>query len=178
MDSCLISKILGSFIGAVALAAGANLMSTVMVSAPTPLKPAYVVATADAPVAKAAVVEEKPLAVLLASADAQRGAVAFKACLACHTINKEGANKVGPNLYNVVGRARASAPNFKYSAAMKASAASAPNWEYEGINQLIKNPKAYIAGTAMAFAGIASADQRADIIAYLRAQADQPLPLP
>jgi cytochrome c len=183
MDSFEINKIAGAVIGVVLFAIGASAMSDVIVSPATPAKPGYSVATTAAPVkggaAPAAAVEaDKPIAALLASADAAKGADVFKKCASCHTADKGGPNKVGPNLYNIVDRARGSVAGFNYSAPLKASAEKNPKWDYEGLNAFLKNPKGAISGTAMAFAGIPNADQRADLIAYLRGQAETPAALP
>jgi cytochrome c len=113
--------------------------------------------------------------VLLASADVAKGQAAARKCASCHSFEKGGPNRVGPNLHDVVGRAKAAVPNFSYSAALKEKGGE---WSFENINAFLQNPKGYAPGTTMAFAGIGAAAERADILAYLRSLSDSPKPLP
>ncbi len=119
--------------------------------------------------------QDEPLPVLLASADAAKGQAAARKCAACHSFEKGGANKVGPNLYGVLGGPLAHVENFGYSGALKAKGG---NWGPEEMNAFLKNPKGYIPGTIMAFAGVASAKERADLIAYLNSVSDKPVEFP
>jgi len=110
--------------------------------------------------------EEKPvdLAALMQTADLERGAKLFKKCASCHSVGKGEAAKVGPNLYGVVGRARASS-SFAYSDAMKAKGGT---WDIESMNQFITKPKDFVPGTKMAFAGLKKPQDRADVILFLQ----------
>lgn len=117
----------------------------------------------------------EPIGPLLASADLAAGEKAFKRCATCHTFDKSGANKVGPNLYGVVGGAKGSASGFAYSDALKTMAGT---WTYDELNAFLTKPKDFLAGTKMTFAGIRKAQDRADIIAFMRQHADTPFPLP
>jgi cytochrome c len=101
---------------------------------------------------------------LLASADFSRGEKIFKKCSSCHNINQGEGAKVGPNLYGVIARKKASALGFAYSEALIAKGGV---WSKEEINQFITKPKNYIAGTKMAFAGLKKPQDRADVILYL-----------
>jgi cytochrome c len=105
----------------------------------------------------------------------EKGQAAAKQCQACHTFEKGGPNRVGPNLWNIVNRPRASESGFNYSAAMKGKAA---NWSFDELNKFLANPRGYIPGTAMTYAGISRAEQRADLIDYLHTLSDNPVPLP
>lgn len=110
---------------------------------------------------------------MLASATAEAGKKVSKKCAACHSFTKGGPNKVGPNLWNIVGGKAASVAGYKYSGAMKDMAA---NWEFEELNKFLFKPKAYLKGTKMSFAGLKKSSDRAAIIAYLTALSDSPKP--
>ena len=140
-------------------------------------KPAIAV-TDEAPIetAAAAPAALPPIGPKLASANVEKGKAIFQQqCFTCHTIDKGGINKVGPNQWNLVGRKKASEPGFSYSSGMQAMGGS---WTYEDINHMIFKPLAFVKGTKMAFAGLAKEQDRADVIAYLRTMNDSPPPLP
>lgn len=120
-----------------------------------------------------------PIAVLLASADAGAGETVFKKCASCHTLDKGGPNKVGPNLFGLVDRPIATHEGFAYSAAMKDfSKGGAEHWTFDHLNEFLMAPKKHIPGTAMGFAGLKKDDERANLILYLHNQADTPVALP
>jgi len=179
VDSFELNKILGAILGtclgllAINIAAGA-------IFAPTnPAKPGYEI---EVPEQKPGgqpqqqpQEQQQPIEQLLANADVGRGENAAKKCAACHTFNKGGRPLVGPNLWGVVGRPKGSEAGFNYSAAIKSKGG---NWTIDDINQFITNPKAFVPGTNMTFAGVPRATERADIIAYLNGLSDNPAPLP
>ena len=136
--------------------------------------PATATAAATAKAAPAAEAE-KPLGARLAAADAAKGATIAKRCEACHTLNKGGAIRVGPNLYGVVGRPKASFPGFVYSDAVKKLGGS---WTYEDLDRFLTKPSAFAPGTKMGFPGLPSGEERADVIAYLRSLSPDAPPLP
>src|SRR3989442_11827935 len=119
--------------------------------------------------------KQEPIEQLPAKAAVARGETADKKCQACHTFNKGGRNLVGPNLWGVIGRPKASEAGFNYSAALKAKGGT---WAIDDLNQFINNPRGYIPGTNMTFAGIQRGGERADVIAYLNSLSDNPAPLP
>jgi cytochrome c len=125
---------------------------------------AYAVEVAAAEPADGAAVEEgPPFADVFAAADAVAGEKVFGKCKTCHKI--DGANGTGPHLNGVVGRPRASVEGFGYSDAMAALAGEP--WSPDHLNEFLTNPKAYVAGTKMNFAGLAKVEDRANLIAYL-----------
>src|SRR3954462_14139395 len=150
------NKIAGAVFGALLFAVGLNIVAEGMFSQPKPAIPGYDLPAPEATAgggAPGAAPPAEPLPVLLAKADPAKGQAAAKKCQACHTFEKNGPNKVGPNLYGVVGRPVASHGGFNYSAALKAKGG---NWSYEEIDKFIHAPKADVPGTIMAFAGIPS----------------------
>ena len=119
-----------------------------------------------------------PLEIRLARADVAKGERSARKCAACHTLDKGGPVRVGPNLWGIVGRPPARAEGFDYSDAMKAKAAKTPAWTFEEIDNFIVNPQQRVPGTRMTFTGLPDQQERADVIAYLRTLSDNPLPLP
>ena len=120
--------------------------------------------------------EEKiDISALMALGDIAKGEKIFKKCSACHSIEKGGKNKIGPALYNVVGRDVASITDYKYS---KALVNYGKKWTFEELNGYLIKPASYIKGTKMAFAGLRKEVDRASVIKYLNKFSDNPKPLP
>ena len=115
------------------------------------------------------------IASLIAGADTARGVKVFKKCKACHTVDKGGKNKIGPNLWDVVNSEAGKRAGFSYSKAMLAKGGM---WNYDNLGGFLAKPKAWLPGTKMAFAGLKKARDRAAVIAYLRTLSDSPAPLP
>jgi cytochrome c len=177
MSSFELNKFLGAILGTCLVVIALNITAGALFAPEAPVKPGYKITVEEQPKAgnQANTAPEQPFETVLASASPERGANAAKVCGACHTFTKGGANGLGPNLYGVVGRPRASEPGFAYSAAMKAKGGP---WTIDELNQFLIKPQAYAPGTAMSFPGFPRANQRADVIAYLNGLSDNPKPLP
>lgn len=134
--------------------------------------PAKGSAAAAAAPAVDAFTQVKPL---LATAKAEGGAATFKICSACHSGEKGAGNKVGPALWGVVGRKQGSVDGFSYSEGMKGKGS---DWSYEHLAEFLSNPKGYVTGTKMSFAGVKDPAQLADLLAYLGTLSDAPVALP
>ncbi len=121
---------------------------------------------------------EVPMGVtaLLAAADPAAGAKAVKKCAACHTLDKGGKHRLGPNLWDLVDRPIGSAVGYKYSDALNSK--SGETWNYDNLDAFLTKPKGWAPGTKMSFAGIKKPGQRADLIAHLRSLSDNPAALP
>jgi cytochrome c len=180
MDSFEWNKILGAVLGTVLFVLVVRIATEAIFEPETPAKPGYVVegvevaSTAGAP---AAPVEEAlpDFGTALPTADAAAGKSVSTRCEQCHDLSKGGPNKIGPNLWGVVGRARATHPGFSYSAAMMADHGT---WDFEKLFRFLKQPQAYVPGTKMTFAGLRSPQDRINLLAYLRTQSDSPLAIP
>lgn len=116
----------------------------------------------------------EPILELVAAADVERGKAVAKACAACHFFENDGKNGVGPNLHNVVGRKKDTAPGYSYSGALVAQGGD--TWTYSELNKFLWKPKAYAAGTKMSFVGIKKPEDRAAVLAYLRSINNAPAP--
>ena len=116
-----------------------------------------------------------PILALLKDANISKGQKISKKCVACHSFNQGGPNKVGPNLWNIVNRRMASVDGFKYS---KSLAAFDEGWNYINLNKFLTKPKDYIKGTKMNYAGLKKESDRANIISWLRTLSDSPVPFP
>ena len=180
MDSFELNKIVGALLGTVFVVFSVTLVADALFAAHSPETPGYAIEAAEGNVGGPAEVEETvSIAALLQDADPAKGEAVFRKCQACHTPDKGGANKVGPNLWSVVNRPIASHEGFSFSSAMREFAGGGSQlWDYDHLNEFLLNPKGYIRGTAMAFAGLKKDPERADLIAYLRTLADSPAPLP
>jgi len=156
------------------VALGLSIVSGMYFHAEAPEKEGFAVAAeAGGEAGGAAAV---PIATLLATADIAKGEAAFKKCAACHTIAQGGPNGIGPNLWASMGKPHGHVAGFSYSDALK----SIPgNWDFEGMDKWLANPKKYAPGTKMTFAGLSNPEERANLIAYLNAQGSNlPLPTP
>lgn len=117
----------------------------------------------------------EPISNLLINASLENGEKLFKKCGTCHNYEKDSVNKVGPNLWNIINRPKASIEGFAYS---KALAEIGGEWTYEELAEFLYKPKKYVKGTKMNFAGLKKVDDRANLILFLREKSDNPIPLP
>jgi cytochrome c len=182
MDSFEFNKFAGAILFTLLATLGVGILAEELFTPHHGEKPGYEVAVAEggeAGEAEAEVKEVVEIPVLLASADIAGGEKVAKKCLACHSFEDGGANKVGPALYDVVGREIASVPDFAYSDALKEHAnAEGSTWTYDNLFHFIANPKNFVPGTKMAFAGIRKPAELADLMAYLQSLSGSPVPFP
>ena len=181
MDTWEFNKIAGAVLSALLLIFGMATFIEIQMSH-KPEKPGYelpvettTAADTSAPAAAQAGVNFAEIAGLLQKASAESGQAAFKRCTTCHTPDKGGRNMTGPNLWGIIGRQKGGADDYNYSAAMKSKGGE---WTYEELANFIHDPRGYIPGNKMAFAGIKDEAEIADLLAYLRTLSDNPPPLP
>ncbi|MDB4846387.1 cytochrome c family protein [Candidatus Pelagibacter sp.] len=176
MDSFEINKIIAAIILVVALTIGVSKVSDNVFHVNKPEKPGYKVEVVSASTSSSASKDEKiDIMSLMALGNVEHGKKVFKKCAACHSINKDGGNKIGPALYNVVGRAVGGVSDYKYS---KSLISYGKEWSFEELNGFLIKPASWIKGTKMAYAGLKEEKDRASVIMYLNQNGDNPNPLP
>jgi cytochrome c len=180
MSSFEINKIVASVLLALIVAWVSGLLANKLIEPRAPAKNAVAVATAPAQQAAAPAGGEQaagpePLGPVLASASVDAGKEVAKKCAACHTFNKGGANRVGPNLWGILDDEVAhDRGNFAFSEALKKKGGT---WSVDALNEWLWKPQAFVKGTKMTFIGLPKAKDRADVIAYLNSLSDSPKPL-
>jgi cytochrome c len=180
MDSFEWNKIIGAVLGTLLFVVVLKIATGAIFDVSPPAKPGYIVEgvqEASAGGAAMAPVEEAlpDWGTALPKADLAAGKDVSTRCEQCHDLSKGGPDKIGPNLWGVVGRARATHPGFDYSGAMMSSHAP---WDFDKLFRYLKSPQEVVPGTKMTFAGIPSAIQRVNLIAYLRTLSDSPMAIP
>jgi cytochrome c len=178
------NKIAGAVLGTALGVMAVGIVAEMIYAPPHDHEPGYVIAVAEPgdggtdAGGQPPAAEVPPIAVRLETASVEAGENSAKKCAACHTFDKGGQPKVGPNLWDVVGANVIHEEGFNYSPAMQAKGQEGMTWTFENLDQFLTNPKGFIPGTAMAFAGLKKPDERANVIAYLRTLSDNPVPLP
>jgi cytochrome c len=179
MDSFELNKIIAAILMVVLLVIGLGKIADGVFHVKKPKNPGYQIevesqltsATSQA----TEMVEKINITAVMALGDIASGEKIFKKCAACHSINKGGKNKIGPALYNVVGRAVGGVDNYKYS---KTLASYGKEWTFEELNVFLTKPSSYLKGTKMSYAGLRKEKDRASIIKYLNQNSDSPKLLP
>ena len=180
MDSFELNKIIAAILMVALLVIGIGKLTDVIFYVEKPKTPGYVVEVEQAISTSTKITpettEEKiDIAALMAMGDLAHGEKVFKKCAACHSIVKGGANKIGPALYNVVGRKIGGITDYKYS---KALTEYGKEWNFEELNGFLIKPAKWIKGTKMAYAGLRKEKDRASVIKYLNQSSDNPISLP
>lgn len=169
------NTIAGWVLGSCLAALGLSIAGDMLFHSKNPEKPGYPIEGAGTEGGDSGAAAEVPIASLLGTADPAKGAEVFKKCAACHTINQGGPNGIGPNLYATVGEAIAQGKaGFAFSDALKAKGGK---WDFDSLNAWLTSPRAFASGTKMTFAGLGSAQDRANVIVYLNSMGSN-LPLP
>lgn len=179
MDSLEVNKIVAAILTAGVVAMTGGFIGELLVKPAELEENVYQVAVGGDTSGSDAVAETatlEPVGPLLAAADVAAGQKGARKCAACHTFEEGGADKIGPNLWSIVNRQIGGGGSFGYSAAL--AGMSGQSWTYEDLNAFLAKPKDFAPGTKMSFAGIKKAEDRADMIAYLRSLSGSPAPLP
>ncbi|MCG6122101.1 MAG: cytochrome c family protein [Microvirga sp.] len=179
MNSFELNKIMGAVLGALLFVVGMGIVAGMVFEPRAATHGSLVLpeveegapAVADAP-------QVEPLPIRLASASLDRGQGAARACASCHSFDQGGENRIGPNLWDVVTQTKGNNAGFGYSAALTERAAAGEVWGYDELDGFLENPRGYMPGTTMAYAGLRNAQSRADIILYMRSLSDAPPELP
>jgi cytochrome c len=179
MDSFELNKIIAAILMVALLLIGLDKIADGVFHVKKPKNPGYVVEVETQSINNASETTSGEVKIdinaIMVQGDAEHGKKVFKKCAACHSISKGGGNKIGPALYNVVGRTIGGVSDYKYS---KALAAYGKEWNFEELNGFLTKPAAYLKGTKMAYAGLRKETDRASVIKYLNQNGDNPLPLP
>ena len=178
MDSFELNKIIAAILMVALLIIGISKFSDIIFHVEKPKTPGYAVEieqTITTSSTKTVIEDKVNITSLMAMGDIASGEKIFKKCAACHSIIKGGKNKIGPALYNVVGRKVGIVADYKYS---KALAAYDKEWNFEELNGFLIKPAKWVKGTKMSYAGLRKEKDRASVIKYLNQNTDSPVPLP
>ena len=179
MDSFELNKIIAAVLMVALLVIGLGKLADGIFHVKKPKSPGYQVEVESQLTSSSSqvsdVAEKIDIIAIMALGDIASGEKIFKKCAACHSINKGGKNKIGPALYNVVGRTVGGVNDYKYS---KALASYGKKWTFEELNGFLQKPSSYLKGTKMSYAGLRKEKDRASVIKYLNQNGDSPKELP
>lgn len=181
MESFEWNKIMGAILGTLVFVMGVGFLAESIYAPIEGNGPGYALPAPEGTghdATEGVIVETIPLWSLLAGASAEEGARSVRKCASCHNFGDGDANKVGPALYDVVGKQIAANDSFSYSGAIGEFGASGETWTYENLNAFLESPKKFIPGTKMSFAGVRSEKERANILAYLQTLSGSPVTFP
>ena len=174
-SSLEVNKVLAAILTAGIVASGSGVISRIIYQPSMPEEAAYPIEVAAIEgAAEDGAAPTVSLAALLAEGSVEEGQTQSRKCIACHSFEQGGPNKIGPALWDVLGRDIASHEGFAYSDALASKEGA---WDYDSLGAFLANPKEWAPGTKMAFAGLPP-DDRANVILYLRSLSDSPPPLP
>ena len=175
MNSFEINKVLAAIIVTVLIVVVINKVSDLVFDVNDENVVAYKVEAPEGSITQIKSESTVDLSSLFANGDITHGEKVFKKCAACHSINKNGGNKIGPKLWNVMFRPAGSVTDYKYS---KALSEYKKEWTWEEMNGFLIKPSKWIKGNKMGFAGLKSEKDRASVILYLNQNSDSPKELP
>lgn len=181
MGGMELNKIFAAVLLAGVIAMGSGFLAELLLPVQELDEPAYFVDLGiEEEAVEVAAAEEVPqdFVALVAGADPSAGQSIFRQCSACHTVDQGGRNGVGPNLWDVVGGPKAHLDDFNYSNSLQEMADAGGEWGFDELNGFLANPREWVPGTSMSFAGLRDIEDRAAVVAYLRSLSDDPEPLP
>ncbi len=178
MDGFELNKIVGALLGSVLVLMLVSFVGEIIFHHDEPEVAGYSIDVPEETVADASEPEEMISVLdLLATADVASGEAAVRACTSCHSFDEGGADGVGPHLWGVLNRAKGGVGGFGYSSAMEEVGAAGEVWGFEELDGFLANPRGYLSGTTMGFAGVRDVEDRADILAYLNTLQAEPIDL-
>ena len=179
MNSFELNKIIAAILMVALLVIGLNKIADRVFHVERPKKPGYKVEIETKLTSISSettnTIKKIDIVAIMANGDVNSGKKIFRKCAACHSVVKNGGNKIGPALYNVVGRTVGGLSDYKYS---KALATYGKKWTFEELNGVLTKPSTYLKGTKMSYAGLRKETDRASVIKYLNQNGDSPKQLP